>query len=259
MTPRRGRDAAGGEPIIEWTYSALAAHYDSGADDAPTVLDAAVTAMDLLPGDAVADVGAGTGKLARPLAERGLVVHAIEPNAEMRTCGLRNTSGLSVDWRDGRGEQTGLADRCGRAVWFGSSFNVVDQQATLQECRRIVAPGGWFCCLWNHRDLSDPLQARIEGVIRAPVRDCEYGTRRGDPTATLAAAGLFDDIRPFASSFSTRMSRAAVMDAWRSHATPARPAGAALGGILDAIAAELRSDVIDVPYTTQGWYARFAG
>jgi ubiquinone/menaquinone biosynthesis C-methylase UbiE len=245
--------------MIEWDYSALAAHYDSRADYAPPALDAAVSAMGLLPGDAVADVGAGTGKLARPLAERGLVVHAIEPNAEMRTYGIRNTSGLPVDWRDGRGEQTGLADRCVRAVWFGSSFNVVDQQATLKECRRVVSPSGWFCCLWNHRDLSDPLQARIEDVIRAAVPAYEYGTRRGDPTGTLAAAGLFEDIRPFSSSFSTRMSRAAVMDAWRSHATLARQAGAALGGILDAIAAELSSDVIDVPYTTQGWYARFAG
>ncbi|MEP7305693.1 MAG: hypothetical protein ABJA98_09260 [Acidobacteriota bacterium] len=54
------------------------------------------------------------------------------------------------------------------------------------------------------------------------------------------------------------MTKQAVMDAWRSHATLARQAGPTLSGILDAIAAELKNDVVDVPYTTRGWYAQFA-
>ena len=119
-----------------------------------------------------------TGKLARPLAERGLIVHAVEPNDEMRRRGLRNTEGLPVRWREGTGEDTGLVDRSVRAVTFGSSFNVVDQRAALRECRRVVEPGGWLCCLWNHRDLDDPLQARIEGNITAAIPGYQYGSRR---------------------------------------------------------------------------------
>ena len=244
--------------MTDWDYSALAAHYDSRAEYAPAAIDMAIAAMGLLPGDEIADVGAGTGKLARPLAERGLIVHAVEPNAEMRTYGIRNTERLSVDWRDGSAERTGLADHCVRAVSFGSSFNVVDREPTLKECRRVVAPRGWFCCLWNHRDLDDPLQARIEAIIRAAIPAYGYGTRREDPTPVLAASCLFEDIRAFSATFSTSMTKQAVMDAWRSHATLARQAGSALSGILDAIAAELKNDVVDVPYTTRGWYAQFA-
>jgi ubiquinone/menaquinone biosynthesis C-methylase UbiE len=244
--------------LTEWDYSTLAAFYDHRAEYAAAAIDGAIAAMHLSRGDVMADVGAGTGKLARPMAERGLVVHAVEPNDEMRSHGIRNTEGLSVSWRAGTGERTGLPDRCVRAVTFGSSFNVVEQKATLRECRRIVEPRGWFCCMWNHRDLDDPLQARIEAVIREAIPGYHYGSRREDPTAVLAESELFEDIHPFAASFAAVMTRDAVMDAWRSHGTLARQAGPAFDEILDAISATLTASEVRVPYTTRGWHARFS-
>jgi ubiquinone/menaquinone biosynthesis C-methylase UbiE len=241
----------------EWDYSALAAHYDSRADYAASALDRALTGMGLSRGDRVADVGAGTGKLARPLAERGLAVNAVEPNDEMRSRGVRNTRGLPVTWREGTGEQTGLDAGSVKAVTFGSSFNVVDQRAALREARRIVEPRGWFCCLWNHRDLDDPLQGRIEAIIRRAIADYDYGSRREDPTPVLTLSGLFEGVQPFSAGFQVQMSRAAAIDAWRSHGTLARQAGARFPEIVDAIAAELDDDVVSVAYTTRGWYARF--
>jgi SAM-dependent methyltransferase len=241
-----------------WDYSALAAHYDRRAGYAAAAIDYAIASMHLSAGDEVADVGAGTGKLTRPLAERGIRVHAVEPNEQMRALGIRNTEGLGVAWRQGTGEQTGLGDGCVRAVSFGSSFNVVDQSAALRESRRIVEPRGWFCCLWNHRDLDDPLQARIEDAIGSAIPGYDYGSRREDPTAVLAASNLFADIQPFSFEFSETMTREAAMDAWRSHGTLARQAGPAFAAILDTIDALLILDTIDVPYTTRGWYAQFA-
>lgn len=243
--------------VTEWDYSTLAAYYDSRAEYAGAAIDHAIAAMHLSRGDAVADVGAGTGKLARPMAERGLVVHAVEPNDEMRSHGIRNTDARSVLWHAGTGERTGLPDRGVRAVSFGSSFNVVEQKATLRECRRIVEPRGWFCCMWNHRDLDDPLQARIEAIIRGAIPDYQYGSRREDPTAVLVESELFEDVQPFAASFAAVMNRDAVMDAWRSHGTLARQAGPAFDEILDAISATLKTAEVRVPYTTRGWYAQF--
>lgn len=241
----------------EWDYSALAAHYDSRADYAAAALDRAMVGLTLSRGDRVADIGAGTGKLAKPLAERGLVVHAVEPNDEMRARGVRNTKGLPVTWREGTGEQTGLADASFKAVTFGSSFNVVDQRAALREARRIVEPNGWFCCMWNHRDLDDPLQARIEAIIRRAIPDYDYGSRREDPTPVLTLSGLFDGVQAFSANFQVQMTRVAVIDAWKSHGTVARQAGAKFDAIIDAIAGELQDDVVPVAYTTRGWYARF--
>lgn len=244
---------------VEWDYSALAAHYDSRADYSADAIDRALLGMGLVAGDRVGDIGAGTGKLARPLAERGLIVNAVEPNAEMRVRGIRNTEGLRVSWREGTGEATGLTSVSVKAVTFGSSFNVVDQRAALREARRVVMPRGWFCCMWNHRDLDDPLQARIEAIIRRCIPDYDYGSRREDPTPVLTLSGLFDGIQPFSASFHVDMRRDAVIDAWRSHGTVARQARGSFDAIIDAISAELRDDVVPVAYTTRGWYARFRG
>ncbi|HLN23643.1 MAG TPA: class I SAM-dependent methyltransferase [Patescibacteria group bacterium] len=241
----------------EWDYSALAAYYDNRADYAPAAIDFIVATMGLAAGDQVADVGAGTGKLARPLAQRGLAVNAVEPNDEMRKFGTANSQGLPVNWRDGTGEQTGLAASSVGAVFFGSSFNVVNQVAALQECRRIVGPNGWFCCMWNHRDLDDPLQARIEAAIRGFIPDYNYGLRREDPSGVLADSGLFEGVSAFSAGFTTSMSKQTVMDAWRSHGTLARQAGESFPAILDAIDALLDGEVVEVPYTTRLWYARF--
>jgi ubiquinone/menaquinone biosynthesis C-methylase UbiE len=241
----------------EWDYSSLAEHYDQRAEYASQAIDVLIAALRLAEGDAVGDIGAGTGKLARPLAQRGMVVSAVEPNDEMRARGIRNTDRLSVSWRDGIGEHTGLADRSMRAVTFGSSFNVVDQQATLRECARIVEPGGGFACLWNHRDLDDPLQMRIEQIIHDAIPGYQYGSRREDPTSALSTSGLFETVHPFSSSFVVTMTRAAALEAWRSHGTLARQAGDAFPRIIDAVAKELKGESIDVPYTTRGWYSRF--
>jgi hypothetical protein len=111
--------------------------------------------------------------------------------------------------------------------------------------------------MWNHRDLDDPLQARIEAVIRRAIPEYRYGTRREDPTQVLADSHLFEDVQAFSSSFAVTMARHAIIDAWRSHGTLARQAGPSFGGIVDAITAEVTTDTVAVPYTTRGWYARF--
>lgn len=241
---------------LDWDYTPLAAHYDNRPDYAEGTIAAAVRRMGLGDGATVADIGAGTGKLARPLARLGLDVLAVEPNDAMRGFGIRNTAGQSVRWSAGRGEATGLADRSVAAAFFGSSFNVVDQAAALAECRRILRPGGWFCCLWNHRDLDDPLQARIEAAIRGVVADYQYGSRREDPTAVLQASGLFGTVEALSGSFVAAVERASVMDAWRSHGTLARQAGARFDEVIAAIDGVLgEAAVIGVPYTTRLWLA----
>src|SRR5262245_18241062 len=52
-----------------------------------------------------ADIGAGTGISALLLAERGVRVWAVEPNAEMRAAAAPHPH---VTWQDGTAEATGL-------------------------------------------------------------------------------------------------------------------------------------------------------
>jgi SAM-dependent methyltransferase len=56
----------------------------------PAVIDELIDAAELEPGAQVLEVGAGTGKATRMLAERGLAVLALEPSAAMAAVARRN-------------------------------------------------------------------------------------------------------------------------------------------------------------------------
>ncbi len=100
-----------------------------------------------------ADIGAGTGISARLLADRGVSVWAIEPNAEMSAAADAHPQ---VKSRTATAEQTGLADGSIDLVTCFQSFHWFDPELTLTEFRRILKPSGRLALVWNNRDLSDP-------------------------------------------------------------------------------------------------------
>ena len=166
-----------------WDYTELADAYLKRADYSDAAIDA-MLAVAGLDGGKVCDVGAGVAHLTLMLALRGFEVTAVEPNDAMRANGSRRTaSSPKVRWFEGTGEHTGQANNMFDMVTFGSSFNVCDRRLALRETARILKPNGWFACLWNHRWLDDPIQKRIESIIKAAVPRYEYGTRLEDQTS----------------------------------------------------------------------------
>ena len=154
-------------PKVNWDYTEHASHYDKRADYSYDAIKDLVTATGCTPQTPIAEIGAGTAKLTKELLKHGLTLQSVEPNDAMREIGIKNTNGKSVTWSVGTGEATGLPANTFHAVFFGSSFNVVDQKATLAEVKRILLPRGWFACMWNHRDLDDPIQQKIESIIKS--------------------------------------------------------------------------------------------
>ena len=245
---------------VSWDYTEHAAHYDKRADYSKTAIDQLVAATGCTPATPVADIGAGTGKLTKELLRLGLTVRSVEPNDAMRSFGQKNTAGQKVTWSSGTGEETGLPADSFHAAFFGSSFNVVDQQKTLKEVCRILKAGGWFGCMWNHRDLDDPVQRQIEAIIKRHIPAYSYGSRREDPTAVIDRNGDFSAVRTIEGSFTWPMSREDIIVAWRSHATLRRQAetDARFDRIIADIAAYLDSltPVVAVPYTTRIYFAQ---
>lgn len=242
---------------VDWVYTELAAFYDKRADYSAKALDAMLADTGIGRDSRVADIGAGTAKLALPLARRGLVVDAIEPNDEMRRFGIRNTQGERVTWHDGTGENTGLPAKTFKLATFGSSFNVVKPETALKEVSRILEPRGWMACMWNHRDLDEPMQAAVESLIRDEIPDYQYGDRRRDPTSTIAASGLFGPAKFIEDRFVARVPSADYLAAYRSHATLQRQAGARFDTIIARMADLLKNtSVLEVPYFTRIWLVR---
>lgn len=242
-----------------WDYSELAEAYLKRPDYSQAALQQLFDHLGLPPRAPVCDVGAGVAHLTRVLAQAGFSVTAVEPNDRMRALGQQRTTAWPVHWHEGTGEATGQPEGAFALVTFGSSFNVTDRPRALSETARILQPGGWFACLWNHRDLGDPLQAAIEAVIHRHLPDYGYGSRREDQTAVIAASGLFEAVQQVSGRIVHRQSRADCLTAWKSHATLHRQAGEVFAAILadiEALLEQYRTAEIEIPYTTRIWFAR---
>lgn len=106
-----------------------------------------------LPGELVAaDIGAGTGISSRLLAERGVHVKGIEPNAAMREAALPHPL---VEFRDGTAEATNLPNASVDLVVCFQSFHWFNPAPTLVEFRRILKPTGRLAVVWNDRNQDD--------------------------------------------------------------------------------------------------------
>jgi ubiquinone/menaquinone biosynthesis C-methylase UbiE len=243
-----------------WNYTNLADAYLKRPEYASSAIDKMMALTGVEEGAPVCDVGAGVAHLTLELAARKLLVTAVEPNDAMRENGIQRTEKLShVTWREGVGEATSCESDAYDLVTFGSSFNVCDRQAALIETKRILHSKGWFACMWNHRDLNDPLQSEIEECIRSQVSEYSYGTRREDQTIPIEASGLFGEVHKIEGTVLHQQSIEDCIEAWRSHATLQRQAGEAFPAVVHAIESIVHAtgtDMIEIPYTTRIWAAR---
>lgn len=140
-------------------FDGAASRYDRGRPSYPAeAVDLLCDGLGLAGGAAVADVGAGTGKLTRLLAGRGLRVSAVEPVAGMRaSLAAAELPGVAVV--DGTAEATGLPDASVTAVVAAQAWHWFDADATLAEAARIATGG--LGTIRNDADYSDALTQAI--------------------------------------------------------------------------------------------------
>ena len=103
-----------------------------------------------------ADIGAGTGISSRLLADRGVKVIAIEPNAAMRKAA---TSHPLVEFRNGDAENSKLEENSVDLITCFQAFHWFNPEPTLREFARILKPKGRLAVVWNDRDRSDEFTA----------------------------------------------------------------------------------------------------
>ncbi|UFS72437.1 class I SAM-dependent methyltransferase [Geomonas sp. RF6] len=250
-----------------WDYSLHAKYYEYRPNYNPRAIDllaqyvGSTGSADFV----VADLGAGTGNLTIMLLERGVSVVAVEPNDQMRGFGIERTAESSqVKWVKANGTETGIADATANWVTFGSSFNVMDRTLALKEAHRILKPGGYFSCMWNHRNLHDPIQEQAENIIVSFVPDYDRGVRREDQRPVLEEhEHLFGEILYLESDFVVPRTIDQYISAWRSVKNKywdfATEEGAALfGKITEAMRKELPAE-FTIRYTTRAWTAQRVG
>ncbi len=72
----------------EWDYTNLADAYLKRPDYSETAIDAMLSIAGLTGNSRICDIGAGVAHLTIPLASRGFIVDAVEPNDSMRKNGI---------------------------------------------------------------------------------------------------------------------------------------------------------------------------
>ena len=209
----------------------------------------------------VCDIGAGVAHLTIPLLQQGYKVDAVEPNDEMRAIGIQRTQDFkNIIWHCATGEDTKRHSNFYDTVTYGSSLNVMDTDVALNEAHRILKNKGFMACLWNHRDLHDPLQNEIEHIIKNHVPDYDYGNRRIDQTAIINASNCFESVKLIEGKIIHKVKTNDWCNAWYSHATLHRQSGESFYEIINDIKNFIHQnypdEIINVPYVTRVWYAR---
>jgi SAM-dependent methyltransferase len=143
------------------SFGAVADAYERGRPPYPA------EAIDwLLPAGAahVLDLGAGTGKLTRQLAGRGLDVTAVEPSEGMREQLRRVVPGVRA--LAGSAERIPLPGHSVDAVLVAQAWHWVDPVVAVPEVARVLQPGGLLGLLWNIRDERADWVAELGAALR---------------------------------------------------------------------------------------------
>lgn len=145
--------------------------------------------LGLTTANVVADVGSGTGILAKLFLDNGNVVYGVEPNAAMRQAAEAFLASYErFHSVAGRAEVTTLKPDQADYVVAGQAFHWFQADEARVEFRRILKHGGWVVLIWNSRRTEGTrfLEA-YETFLKQWGTDYTEVQRRYDVTASLLA------------------------------------------------------------------------
>jgi SAM-dependent methyltransferase len=166
----------------------------------PQVFDDAVAIASLGPGSRVLEIGPGTGQATRPLAERGLLVTALELGPSLADRARRNLADLpGVAVYTTSFEDWDPAGQTFDAVFCCNAFHWLDHDVRFARPATLLRPGGHLIVLatpWVRPDGGDRFWWDNQDDWAA-VGEARLGLADSDPdritdiSGPLAASGIF--------------------------------------------------------------------
>ena len=130
--------------------------------------------IEIAPSGAVfADIGAGTGKFTKDIAECGYKVYAVEPNADMREqLSITCSSYGNVEILGGTAEKTTIPNHSVDILTVAHALHWFNLEAFREECYRILKPGGMILVIYNHvpgQELIDFCRQAVDDFFANPT------------------------------------------------------------------------------------------
>lgn len=145
-------------------FSRGASAYERGRPGYPKdAVDWICERLDIGPSSTLVDLGAGTGKFSRLLVPLAARLYAVEPSAGMREELKKAVPEATV--LDATAQAIPLPDGSVDAVTAAQAFHWFATERVLTELHRLLRPQGGLALIWNRRDMADPLQLALEGVV----------------------------------------------------------------------------------------------
>lgn len=210
----------------------------------------------------LADIGAGTGIWTRMLAKLSPAeISAVEPNEDMRSEGIRDSTNTSIRWNAGSAENTGLPSNTFDCVTMASSFHWANFEKATLEFNRILKSNGAFVALWNPRDMKrNPLLQEIENYLvelkpdlkRVSSGSSEFVEQLAEK---LGDTKIFGKAEYFEDTHIKKMTSAQYIEVWRStNDVPHQLGEKKFEEFLRFAESALNNiDTIDVVYLTRAW------
>jgi len=153
----------------------------------PQALDWLKHDLQLGPGKILLELGAGTGKFTKVLAQTGADVLAVEPVAAM----LEQLAAEQPQVRTLRATAQSLPISAGSmdAVICAQAFHWFATREALAEMRRVLKPGGFLGLIWNVRDESVDWVRRLTAIM-APHEGDAPRYYRGEWREVFPAPGF---------------------------------------------------------------------
>jgi SAM-dependent methyltransferase len=172
------------------SFGTVAADYDRYRPSYPAEL---IDDLVALRPTGVLDIGCGTGKASRLLAERGPRVLGVEIDPQMaavaRSHGIEVEVGSFEQWDD-RGRTFDL-------ITCAQAWHWVDPALGAPKIRGLLNPGGTAALFWNFADFDPTTRTVVDEVYRRVAPEVAERATAGDDRThlkALEATGVFSSI-----------------------------------------------------------------